>query len=107
MAFVLKKTTSFKWPVTVEIPSDGTYVKETFEVIFKKVPRSAFNELVEQGDFAALSGLLEGWSGLKDENGKEIAFSGESIEELCDDPCVVRGIMNSYIEAIYTGSRKN
>jgi len=107
MAFVLKKTTSFKWPVTVEIPSDGDYVKETFEVVFKKVPRSTFNELVEQGDYAVLSGLLEGWSGMKDEAGKDVAFDDQNIVALCDDPCAVRGIMNAYVEAIYTGSRKN
>ena len=107
MAFVLKKTTSFKWTVTVEIPSDGDYVQETFEAVFKKLPRSTFNELVDQGDHAALAGLLEGWSGLQDENGKEIAFNSKNLELLCDDPCAVRGVMNAYIEAIYSGSRKN
>jgi hypothetical protein len=44
---------------------------------------------------------------MKDEAGKEVAFNDESIIALCDDPCAVRGIMNAYVEAIYTGSRKN
>ncbi len=60
MAFVLKKVSSYKWPVTVEVPVDGgKFKKETFTAIFKKMSRSAFNDLVDQGDDPWLARLLK------------------------------------------------
>ena len=51
MAFVLKKVSSYKWPVAVDVPVDGgKFKKETFTAIFRKMSRSAFNDLIEQGD---------------------------------------------------------
>ena len=36
MAFVRKKIATYKWPVTVEYPSDGGHFeKQSFDVVFK------------------------------------------------------------------------
>jgi len=85
MAFVFKKTASYKWQVTVETPIDGgKFEKQTFDAVFKKMSRSAFNDLVEQGDDALIDSILEGWDGISDEDGKEIPFTVNH--------CLVRGL---------------
>jgi hypothetical protein len=107
MAFVLKKVASYKWPVTVEIPSDGKFEKQTFDAIFKKMSRSAFNDLVDKGDDALVDGILEGWDGITDEDGKELAFSQKAKKELVDDPHVMKAIITAYAESITGAAAKN
>jgi hypothetical protein len=107
MAFVLKKVASYKWPVTVEIPNEGKFDKQTFDAIFKKMSRSAFNDLVDKGDDALVDGILEGWDGVKDEDGKELAFSQKAKKELVDDPHVMKAIITAYAESITGAAAKN
>jgi len=107
MAFVLKKVASYKWPVTVEIPSDGKFEPQTFDAIFKKMSRSAFNDLVDKGDDALVDGILEGWDGITDEDGKELAFSQKAKKELVDDPHVMKAIITAYAESITGAAAKN
>jgi len=108
MAFVLKKVSSYKWPVTVEIPVDGgKFKKETFTAIFKKMSRSAFNDLVDQGDDALVGEIIEGWDGIKDEDGDEVPFNDVNLQQLLDDPYVLRGIVSSYTESLTGGPAKN
>ena len=76
MAFVLKKTASYKWPIKVEIPVDGgKFETQTFDAVFKKMSRSAFNKIVDEGDDALIDAILQGWDGIKDEEGKDIPFT--------------------------------
>ena len=108
MAFVLKKVASYKWPVTVETPIDGgKFEKTTFDATFRKMSRSAFNNLVEQGDDALLDQILEGWDGIKDEGGKDVPFTQENKKELCDDPYVVRALINAYSASVLGAPAKN
>jgi hypothetical protein len=66
MAFVLKKVASYKWPVTVETPIDGgKFEKTTFDATFRKMSRSAFNNLVEEGDDACLIRFLKAGTALR------------------------------------------
>ena len=108
MAFVLKKTASYKWPVTVETPIDGgKFDKQTFEAVFRKMSRSAFNDLVEQGDDALIDSILEGWDGISDEDGKEIPFTVKTKKLLTDDPYVVRALISAYADSITGAPAKN
>ena len=51
MAFILKKTASIKWPVTVQKAADGGKFKEyKFDAVFKEIGRDRFNELIDEGD---------------------------------------------------------
>jgi hypothetical protein len=84
MAFVLKKVASYKWPVKVEIPVDGgKFETQTFDAIFKKMSRSAFNDLVDKGDDALVDGILEGWEGITDEAGKDLFRSHRRPKRNC------------------------
>ena len=108
MAFVLKKASSYKWPVAVDVPVDGgKFKKETFTAIFKKMSRSAFNDLIEQGVDALIGEIVEGWEGIKDEDGDEVVYSEEAQAELFDDPYVLRGVISAYTDSITGSQAKN
>ena len=108
MAFVLKKVSSYKWPVAVDVPVDGgKFKKETFTAIFKKMSRTAFNDLVEQGDDALISEIVEGWEGIKDEDGDDIEYCRETRDQLFDDPYVLRAVVSAYTESLLGAQAKN
>lgn len=108
MAFVLKKVSTYKWPVEVSVPIDGgRFKKETFTAIFKKMSRSAFNELIDEGDDALVDEIIEGWEGIKDEDGEEVAFCDVTKKELFDDPYVLRALIQSYTDSITGATEKN
>jgi len=99
MAFVRKKVKTFKWPVTVEEPSDGgTFDSSTFDVVFKRLGRSEFSKLSEKGDLQLLKSVVLGWDGITDEDGKELPFSMEALKEFSDDPYWIRGVLKAYTE---------
>lgn len=108
MAFVLKKDSTYKWPVTVEVPIDGgRFKKETFTAIFRKMSRSAFNDLLEQGDDELVDAIIDGWEGIKDEDGEELPFTEDIKTMLFDDPYVLRGIVAAYTESLTGEKAKN
>lgn len=108
MAFVLKKTASYKWPVTVETPIDGgKFEKQTFDAVFKKISRSTFNELLEKGDDALVEGILEGWDGIKDEDGKEVPFTQKTKKEVCDDHYIMKALVQAYADSVTGVLTKN
>lgn len=108
MAFILKKVATYKWPVTVEIPIDGgTFEKQTFDAVFKRMSRSAFNDLVDKGDDALVDGILEGWDGIKDEAGKDVPFTQKAKREICDDPYVMKALIQAYADSITGAPAKN
>jgi len=108
MAFVLKKVASYKWPVTVEIPTDGgKFEKQTFDATFKRMSRSAFNGLVDKGDDALVDGILEGWDGIKDEDGKDLPFTQKNKKDLCDDPYVMKALIQAYADSVTGAPAKN
>jgi hypothetical protein len=108
MAFVRKKSSSFKWPVTVEFPVDGgRFETESFDAVFKRIGRARFTELVDKGDFDLVEAVLEGWEGVKDEDGKDIPFTKASLEDMLDDPCFTKGLIKAYLESLEGGKAKN
>ena len=66
MSFVLKKQTSFKWPVTFSMPGDGGIQEEnSFDAEFKQLARSVYvtndrrSELKKEINILTKSGLVE------------------------------------------------
>jgi len=108
VAFVLKKTASYKWEVKVEVPVDGNqFETQAFEAVFKKISRSAFNNLVDKGDDALVGEILLGWEGVTDEAGKPVAFTEKNKEQLCDDPYVLRALIQAYADSVTGAPAKN
>lgn len=108
MPFVLKKVSSYKWPVAVEVPVDGgRFKKETFTAVFKKMSRATFSDLAEQSEDDLIAEILVGWEGVKDEDGEEVPYSKAAQAELCDDPYVLRALINAYSESLGGAPAKN
>ena len=108
MAFIRKKSSTFKWPVTVESPVDGgRFESETFDAVFKRVGRTEFQRLIDKGDIELIETVLTGWEGITDEGGKELPFNKGSLKEMMDDPYFTRGIITAYLASLEGGKAKN
>ena len=108
MAFVLKKTASYKWEVKVEVPVDGNqFETQAFEAVFKKISRSAFNNLADKGDDALVGEILLGWEGINDDAGKPVPFTEKNKQQLCDDPYVLRALIQAYADSLTGVTAKN
>lgn len=108
MAFIRKKSSSFKWPVTVEFPVDGgRFETEVFDATFKRIGRKEFQRLLDKGDIDLIEAVLEGWEGVKDESEKDIPFSHAALKEQLDDPCFTKGVIKAYLETLEGAKAKN
>tara|TARA_Y100000015_G_scaffold6402_1_gene5869 strand:- start:2927 stop:3250 length:324 start_codon:yes stop_codon:yes gene_type:complete len=107
MGFKYTKVTSYKWPVTVELPDNGQYKKETFTACFKKVGRKAFEDLDDEATEALMYEVLVGWEGITDEDNEDVPYSDEVKQDLLDDTYFVRGLMTSYLESLKGAPAKN
>ena len=110
MAFVRKKVKTFKWPVEVEEPSNtkpGKFEKSEFTAIFKRVKMSELEGVTDAESASLLKKVLVGWEGIKDEDGKDVAYSDKTRSQLFDDPYVLRAVINAYTESLLGAQAKN
>lgn len=125
MAFVLKQSDSYRWPVSFKLPTDGgKREKQTFEAEFKRLPQSRITQIqaevqklmkaVEAGeqpdgisDISVAQEVLVGWSGVVDEDGEEVPFSKTSCDALLDLPTVAASIIQCYFESLVDSKTKN
>ena len=123
MAFVLKQSDSYTWPVTLVIPVDGgRREKHTFEAEFKRLPQTRINEIVRQAkgisddsaddavmleDQSACAELLVGWSNVVDDSGEEIPFSVKALDQLLELPTIAAQIIRAWTESLEIAKRKN
>jgi hypothetical protein len=126
MAFVLKQKDSYTWPVPLLLPGDGgRREKSTFDAEFKRLPQSRLSEIgkaVRASELALKKGeepeneidahalareMLIGWSGITDDNGKEVPFSESALAQLLDMPSVAAQIVRAFYESYEDAKRKN
>ena len=116
MAFILKQSDSYSWPVTVEMPAasgkPGQTIKSKFDAEFLRLSQSRVNDLVEggkAGDITDKDVCLEivcGWSGITDGE-DEVPFSDAAFARLLDITGVQRGILTAWFESLGGAQRKN
>lgn len=126
MAFVLKQSSSYSWPVTVKLPADGgKFEKQTFDAQFKRLPQARINEIqvdvqtrikaaernepLEGGinDQSIADELLVGWEGVVDGDGDAVTFSEAVKQQLLDIPTVASAIIVAYFESLAGVKTKN
>jgi len=126
MAFVLKQSASYKWPVTCRLPIDGgRFEKQTFEAEFKRLPQARINEIrvevqrmakaterseaLEESitDQSIAHEVLIGWSGVLDDDGDEVAFSASTCEQLLNVPMVAAAVIEAYFDSVTGNKTKN
>lgn len=114
MAFVLKQSDTYSWPVTFEVPTDGgRHERQTFDGEFKRLPQSRIRELGKQieanetTDVEVASEVLVGWKGITDDNGKEVPFSQKALEQLMEVPLLATQVVAAYFQSLSGAKRKN
>lgn len=125
MAFVLKQSDSYRWPVSFKLPTDGgKREKQSFEAEFKRLPQSRIMEIQTQAqrlikaaedgeqmegisDLSVADEVLVGWSGIVDEDGEEVPFSKANKAALLEVPMLAASLIQSYFESLVEEKRKN
>ena len=123
MAFVLKQSATYKWPVTILLPIDGgKKEKHTFDAEFRRLPQSRTEELAtqlkmqERSDIDpdqillmkdAAKEILVGWSGVQDDSGEEIPFSEAALEQVLEIQMVAAQIILGWFNSLEVAKRKN
>lgn len=107
MAFIRKKVANYKWPVVAEIPESGNFERQAFDAVFKRLGRSEFKDLADQGDEALLAAVLQGWEGVQDEDGKEVPFTPANRREMAEDTFFTRAVLKAYLESLEGAQAKN
>jgi hypothetical protein len=123
MAFVLKQSTTYTWPIQIVLPTDGgRKEKFTFDGEFRRLSQTRINELrrvaraMELGrisdeeelvDQDGAREVLAGWTGVVDDDGKEIPFTETALAQLLEIPNVAGQILKAWFESIEVAKRKN
>jgi hypothetical protein len=119
MAFVLKQSDTYTWPVTFDVPVDGgRHERQTFDGEFKRLPQSKIGPMVAElqrledlGDLERITDIsrdvLVGWSGINDDNNKEIPFSQKALDQLLEVPFLAVAVLKAYMDSIKGAKRKN
>ena len=126
MSFVLKQSSSYKWPVSFKLPVDGgKFEKQTFDAEFKRLPQARINEIqtdvqtrikaAERNELADTSvtdisianELIIGWEGVVDSDGDAVTFSETVKQQLLDIPTVASAIIVAYFDSLAGVKTKN
>ena len=123
MAFVLKQSATYTWPITLVLPVDGgRREKHTFDGEFRRLPQTRINEIIrlarlqERGKLAddeelqdqdAAKEILVGWSGITDDDGKEVPFSEAALGQLLEIPTVAGQVVRTWFDSLEVAKRKN
>jgi hypothetical protein len=122
MAFVLKQSASYTWPVPLLIPVDGgRREKHSFDAEFKRLPQSRINEIIKlaralelgRGDDEALDDksaakeILIGWAGITDDAGKDVPFSESALDQLLEIPTIAGQIIKAWFSSMEVAKKGN
>jgi hypothetical protein len=122
MAFVLKQSASYTWPVPLLIPVDGgRREKHSFDAEFKRLPQSRINEIIKlaralelgRGDDESLDDktaareVLIGWTGITDDAGKEVPFSESALAELLEIPTIAGQVIRAWFNSMEVAKKGN
>jgi hypothetical protein len=125
VAFILKQSSSYSWPVAIRMPADGgKREKQSFEAEFKRLPQSRIAEIqamaqklvkaAEAGeqlegisDVSVADEVLVGWSGILDEDGEEVPYSETNKAILLEVPLMAASLVQAYFASLTDEKRKN
>jgi|TARA_B100000073_G_scaffold340535_1_gene340510 hypothetical protein len=121
MAFVLKSSDSYTWPVVFRQPGNGgKRVKSDFIAEFARLSQTRIAEIQQQAqrradgdeslsisDTSVADEVLVGWEGVQDADGEEIAFSPAMKSQLLEVPMLASAIVEAYFFSLIDEKRKN
>ena len=111
--FKLTQSTSYTWPVAVNLPTNGgQFDRQTFDAEFKRLSDGRLKEIRAKVDAGELTDadfvreVLVGWNGITDGE-HEVPFSESAREQLLDIPGVAAAIIIAVVESLSGLKRKN
>jgi len=126
VAFVLKQSDSYTWPVSIKLPANGgKRERQTFDAEFKRLPQSRINEIQREvqlrvkanekgedtgegvSDQSIADEILVGWDGIVDGDGEPVPFSNAVKAQLLDVPMMAGALVSAYFESLVEQKRKN
>ena len=127
MALVLKQKEPYTWPVKITLPTDGgKRITETFTGTFAWVKQSRIDELKRLSDryeagryssddedapdltnISACREILIDWSDVVDDDGDEVPFSAQALNELIEIPTVASQIVTQWFKSLDATKKKN
>ena len=126
MAFVLKQSDSYTWPVSIKLPANGgKRERQTFDAEFKRLAQSRINEIQREvqlrvkanekgedtgegvSDQSIADEILVGWDGIVDGDGEPVPFSNAVKAQLLDVPMMAGALVAAYFESLVEQKRKN
>lgn len=114
MAFILKQSDSFSWPVTFDLPVDGgLHETQTFDVHFKRMPQKWIREIAKKIDADKITDtevareIVTGWAGITEEGGKDVPFSQKALEQLLEVPTLAGQVVLAFFKATAGVKEKN
>jgi hypothetical protein len=126
LAFVLKQSDSYSWPVTIKMPADGgKREKQTFTAIFKRLAQSRINEIQQEvqrriklgeagedvqgsiSDVSLADEILVGWDDVNDGDGEAVPYSKTTKVQMLEVPMLASAIIEAYFESLVEQKRKN
>jgi hypothetical protein len=107
----------FWWTVRIPSPSDNDYTVAELDVLFAPVGQDKLDRIRGIGlrddetpptDAQICQRVVRGWRGLKNEQGEDVPFAPEALEQLLRAPMVRSAIVATYLAAMSgTAARKN
>lgn len=104
--FRLSQSDRFWYPVHVDlVEEDGQRKTHRFDVLFRRMRRSEFQETVRRIESGELTDehlvhdVLLGWRGVQDSNGHDLEITEENKAKLLDVWPVLPAIAAAFIEA--------
>ena len=126
MAFVLKQSDSYTWPVSIRLPANGgKRERQTFDAEFKRLPQSRINEIQEEvqkrikaverneqpadeiSDVSIADEILVGWDGIVDGDGEAVPYSKAAKAQLLEVPMLAGALITTYFESLAEQKQKN
>jgi hypothetical protein len=112
MAFKLIVSDTVTVPVEGRLPDDtGRAVPFTFSLVAKRLPASGLRQAIDANDATVpefLTGLVQGWSGVLGDDGKEVPFSPAGLAALFDIVGMAQLCFQAYLQACGArGKEKN
>lgn len=107
---LVKSLKEVDWPVTVNVPVNGGKTEQhEFTAKFKLMSQEEYDKALQgtKNDTSFIAKFLIGWSGLLDDDDKEVPFSKEALKNLCGLPFVRVAIVKAYNQAITGQAAKN
>jgi len=126
VAFVLKQSDSYTWPVSIKLPANGgKRERQTFDAEFKRLPQSRINEIQEEvqkrikaverneqpadeiSDVSIADEILVGWDGIVDGDGEAVPYSKAAKAQLLEVPMLAGALITTYFESLAEQKQKN